>query len=130
MGTKRSGHSYSVAILNFYGVGTQQMYHLSKEHFAKVASVAFPEAYYYLQMLSVTTVEKTKWCILGASAGNQRCIDHLITLPPACYACYSSCYSSNGGKLMKCSACKGVTYCGTQCQKADWNNHKMFCQKK
>ena len=33
------------------------------------------------------------------------------------------------GKLMKCSACGGVCYCGGACQNADWARHKQFCGK-
>ena len=33
-------------------------------------------------------------------------------------------------KLMKCSVCEEVWYCGAQCQKDDWKRHKVFCGKK
>ena len=33
-------------------------------------------------------------------------------------------------KLMKCSVCEKVSYCGAQCQKEDWKRHKVFCGKK
>ena len=33
-------------------------------------------------------------------------------------------------KLMKCSVCESVWYCGAQCQKEDWKRHKLFCGKK
>ena len=33
-------------------------------------------------------------------------------------------------KLMKCSVCEAVWYCGAQCQKEDWKRHKVFCGKK
>lgn len=29
----------------------------------------------------------------------------------------------------KCSACKGVNYCGPQCQRLDWPSHKSECLK-
>jgi hypothetical protein len=32
-------------------------------------------------------------------------------------------------KLMRCSGCNCVSYCGTGCQKADWKTHKAFCRK-
>ncbi|ESK92229.1 hypothetical protein Moror_4761 [Moniliophthora roreri MCA 2997] len=31
-------------------------------------------------------------------------------------------------KLMKCSACKTVTYCNVACQKVDWQKHKPICK--
>ena len=33
-------------------------------------------------------------------------------------------------KLMKCSVCEKVYYCGATCQKDDWKRHKLFCGKK
>ena len=33
-------------------------------------------------------------------------------------------------KLMKCSVCESVWYCGAMCQKEDWKRHKVFCGKK
>jgi tetratricopeptide (TPR) repeat protein len=33
-------------------------------------------------------------------------------------------------KLMKCSVCESVWYCGAQCQNEDWKRHKLFCGKK
>ena len=33
-------------------------------------------------------------------------------------------------KLMKCSVCEKVSYCGASCQKEDWKRHKVFCGKK
>jgi hypothetical protein len=33
-------------------------------------------------------------------------------------------------KLMKCSICESVWYCGATCQKEDWKRHKVFCGKK
>ena len=32
-------------------------------------------------------------------------------------------------KLMKCSVCESVWYCGATCQKEDWKRHKLFCGK-
>lgn len=32
-------------------------------------------------------------------------------------------------KILKCGACKNVSYCGTECQKKDWKNHKLTCNK-
>ncbi|KAJ7594074.1 hypothetical protein C8J56DRAFT_1022870 [Mycena floridula] len=30
-------------------------------------------------------------------------------------------------KLLRCAKCTSVAYCGAQCQKADWKNHKLKC---
>lgn len=29
-----------------------------------------------------------------------------------------------------CSACQGVWYCGVECQRANWKDHKITCRKK
>ena len=31
--------------------------------------------------------------------------------------------------LKHCSTCKGVSYCGAECQKADWPKHKLVCKQ-
>lgn len=33
------------------------------------------------------------------------------------------------GEFKHCVACKQVAYCGRQCQKADWKQHKKVCRK-
>ncbi len=33
-------------------------------------------------------------------------------------------------KLMKCSGCRKVSYCSSQCQRADWRVHKSSCASK
>ena len=32
-------------------------------------------------------------------------------------------------KLLNCSQCKLVKYCGRQCQREDWPSHKAICKK-
>jgi hypothetical protein len=34
-----------------------------------------------------------------------------------------------GVRLQMCSRCKGVRYCGPQCQRAHWRVHKAQCRK-
>ena len=43
----------------------------------------------------------------------------------ACYRC-----GKDDVPLKKCSACKYVSYCGRECQKADWKSHKEVCKQK
>jgi MYND finger len=33
-------------------------------------------------------------------------------------------------KMKKCSRCRNATYCSVECQKQDWNRHKVECQKR
>jgi len=48
-------------------------------------------------------------------------------------ACLSSCRRcgrrSEKQMLFKCSRCKSVCYCNTECQKNDWPFHKIHCKK-
>ena len=34
-----------------------------------------------------------------------------------------------GGKLKKCSGCHTVRYCGADCQRAHWPDHRRTCRK-
>ncbi|KAI2779934.1 hypothetical protein F4815DRAFT_163899 [Daldinia loculata] len=34
----------------------------------------------------------------------------------------------NGGNLLKCSRCKEVMYCSSECQRKDWKKHRMECK--
>ncbi len=33
-------------------------------------------------------------------------------------------------KLLQCAGCKSVKYCGKECQRSDWPNHKTVCKRK
>jgi tetratricopeptide (TPR) repeat protein len=39
-----------------------------------------------------------------------------------------SCQKVNPSK--RCSRCRGAYYCSNECQKADWNKHKLVCQSR
>eukprot|EP00804_Cyclotella_cryptica_P013918 CCRYP_002436-RA/>CCRYP_002436-RA protein AED:0.29 eAED:0.29 QI:0/-1/0/1/-1/1/1/0/523 len=39
-----------------------------------------------------------------------------------------NCQANVAGKLQQCSRCKSVIYCGRDCQKAHWKEHKMVCK--
>ncbi|PNW79834.1 hypothetical protein CHLRE_08g368550v5 [Chlamydomonas reinhardtii] len=46
----------------------------------------------------------------------------------ACAVCSAE-QQADGKSLMLCAACKGVRYCGIDCQKADWPSHKAACKE-
>ena len=41
----------------------------------------------------------------------------------ACAACGAS------GARLTCGGCRGVRYCGAECQKRDWRAHKAACKQ-
>lgn len=41
---------------------------------------------------------------------------------------YCGAQDKNGKALMRCGRCKGASYCGADCQKADWALHKKACK--
>lgn len=45
---------------------------------------------------------------------------------PSLLCCYCKIEAK---KLMKCARCRKVFYCGRECQKKDWKEHKKFCKK-
>ncbi|CAA7264032.1 unnamed protein product [Cyclocybe aegerita] len=44
-------------------------------------------------------------------------------LGQVCYNCFQ-----RHGALQRCSGCRRVSYCGTECQKANWSKHKAMCK--
>ncbi|KAJ6624931.1 hypothetical protein B0H10DRAFT_1783805 [Mycena sp. CBHHK59/15] len=45
-----------------------------------------------------------------------------------CAVCHKAALDNT--KLLKCSGCKEVDYCGKECQVADWKRHKVVCKSK
>ncbi|KII91804.1 hypothetical protein PLICRDRAFT_104569 [Plicaturopsis crispa FD-325 SS-3] len=58
------------------------------------------------------------------SDGRLREVFDVVVATDACRRC-----ATRGAKLRKCSRCKEVSYCGEECQKADWTSHKQTCKK-
>jgi hypothetical protein len=46
-----------------------------------------------------------------------------------CCATCNATSRSDGKALMRCSACRGVSYCSGACQKQDWGRHKGACRR-
>ncbi|RYP08904.1 hypothetical protein DL764_001614 [Monosporascus ibericus] len=36
--------------------------------------------------------------------------------------------SKKGGRLLRCTRCRGVAYCSQECQHKDWKKHRMECK--
>jgi hypothetical protein len=52
----------------------------------------------------------------------------LQSIASVCAACGARA-GQPGVRLQVCSRCKGVRYCGPQCQRAHWQAHKAQCGK-
>jgi hypothetical protein len=61
----------------------------------------------------------------NAAGGVQAGAD--LRLPPKDKCGNPECGVTGDG-LLKCSACKAVYYCSTQCQRQDWKSHKSVCR--
>ena len=48
-----------------------------------------------------------------------------VTDRQTCYKCHKTVTGKQ--KLSKCSKCHAITYCGKQCQVADWPRHAFNC---
>lgn len=46
-----------------------------------------------------------------------------------CIACGAANASSSSRQVQICSGCRLVHYCGSECQKKDWSNHKASCKR-
>ncbi|KAJ6520079.1 hypothetical protein C8R45DRAFT_953793 [Mycena sanguinolenta] len=44
-------------------------------------------------------------------------------------ACGKAGCNNRGVSLKRCSACKKIAYCGVECQKEDWKQHKKTCKQ-
>ena len=49
----------------------------------------------------------------------------LVTDRQVCFACHKT--ERGKKKFPKCAKCHAITYCGKECQKADWLRHKLNC---
>lgn len=45
-------------------------------------------------------------------------------IPKQCSICKKS-----NTTIFKCGRCRSKLYCGTECQKVDWEQHKISCLK-
>ena len=45
------------------------------------------------------------------------------------WGCNKTEVSGQSGELMLCQKCREVRYCGAMCQKTDWPQHKLVCEK-
>jgi len=69
---------------------------------------------------------------LGALKGEDDFESHMkdvekqVTLnAPACAYCRKRAEQ----KVLRCSRCKEISYCGESCQNADWKRHKVNCRR-
>ncbi len=84
-------------------------------------------------MIEIDCNELRGWgsvCIADTSAGVNiyRCtpVAHCLSASHLSLHC-SGCIKGEGVTLSRCSGCKKVYYCSSQCQRDDWYYHKMEC---
>ena len=53
-------------------------------------------------------------------------VDLMTDLPHACFKCNTT-VTGEKKKLSKCAGCHAISYCGRECQRADWPRHKWNC---
>ncbi|KAJ7906882.1 hypothetical protein B0H13DRAFT_1880192 [Mycena leptocephala] len=51
-----------------------------------------------------------------------------VTLPAAPRTCCFVCKSSGNPRLLSCSKCRVTLYCGPECQRTDWPQHRPVCR--
>ncbi|KAL9962454.1 hypothetical protein ACROYT_G031558 [Oculina patagonica] len=52
-----------------------------------------------------------------------------VVNPPKSHQCNNCCKTGvKQGQLKRCSQCRSVWYCSTECQKGHWSDHKVLCQ--
>lgn len=54
--------------------------------------------------------------------------NHACSRPKACAACGSG-PAPPASRMLTCSRCRVVRYCGKGCQKAHWPHHKLVCRQ-
>ena len=50
-----------------------------------------------------------------------------VTDRQVCFKCHKTATVTGKKKLSTCSSCHAITYCGKECQKADWPRHGWNC---
>jgi MYND finger len=53
----------------------------------------------------------------------QKTVQGTVPQEKVCNVC------GKGGRLKKCGRCETVFYCGVECQKKDWDEHKGKCRR-
>jgi len=110
--------------------------HKQQTNFTKIvdrrpSKYAIPEELLYCHIDTAATTE--------AAQGGDGVAALQKGLPLLCQDKYcASCYKTNTSEtktrdlsnraLLKCTACKAVFYCGRECQKNDWENHRQECR--
>ncbi|KAF9459153.1 hypothetical protein BDZ94DRAFT_1312614 [Collybia nuda] len=51
---------------------------------------------------------------------------YLACMLQRCWKCHAK--PPDKGTLQRCGGCKRVAYCGNECQREDWMQHKAFCK--
>ena len=146
---------FNLGVLYMRGQGVAKSYELAREWLAKAAQKGNEDAMVnlgamYIQGQGVAQSYELarEWLTKAAHEGHEvaikaiKLLDELegkpTTAPPTTTAppspiCCSSCHNPqpHGQRFQKCTGCRTVQYCNTDCQRAHWSpgGHKQECKR-
>ena len=85
-----------------------------------------------LNCKSVTTTARDKFAVALLAEWAQvedhsECVRALRK--PRCVVCFSTAEAAGRRKLQECAGCHLAQYCGRECQRQHWSEHKMACRE-
>jgi hypothetical protein len=73
-------------------------------------------------------IELTRW-LQEANASSTSTVKVVFEIPPCANCAANGTKQVPCGKRLRCAGCKYVHYCGRDCAREDWSNHKVLCKR-